>query len=430
MKKKNYGIVCGMFYILPLLDSLNGYLIRNRGITIGPIYHFLYGVILLTIGLNIKKEIINIKTGKMFLLFLVSFLPAIMLNNLFDAAAIFDYSRAIKALTTCIYFISFLEITRKDNGIGRKIFDYTTIVIPSILIVLRITGLGYNYYSGGKSGYVGWYSSLDELNVILTILLLYSFITFRTENILHYFRLIIISVCMILLSSKASFLILILVFSYYFIYSLIKLIRNSKIKPRTIILLSGLIIASICVVIPVARKISVTFLSRQRYLFKRSEGVLSYFTSGRIDKMDDLIISPLNKISDKPFLFFVRILFGNGFMHYKYYGFDGEYQFEMEMFDSYFWMGLLGIITYLGFFVYCFCKMKKTQTSFHKYIAFGLLFSMSFLIGHILYAGVASIYFCLFFAVLCNNDLMQAGIINENSIRNNYIKLHSVGRND
>ena len=398
-----------LFCILPILDSLNGFLIRNRGLTIGPLYHSAYAVVLFFIALYESKWKMKKKYRGAVFLFLFALFASVLLNSLFDQSFIFDYSRALKFVTTFLYFVSFMVMTQNDSEIGFKVLDYTSIAIPTIQLVLRITGLGYNYYSGGFSGYVGWYSSLDELNAILAILLLYLIMTFHGQKTVYYIRIVIISVCMILASSKASILIMLFVLGYFVILNTLKVLRRTTIRVKTILLVSLLVIAAVCIVVPVAKKLSASFITRQKYLYGISGGFISYFTSGRTDKMYDLIVYPLNSIKSNPILYYIRLLFGNGFMHYRYYGFISEYQFEMELFDSYYWMGIPGIVVYIYYFVFCWKRTKRTQTSSHKYISFIILLGISFLIGHILYAGVASIYFCLFFAMLCNNDFSMRG---------------------
>ncbi len=399
--------VVALFYILPILDSLSGYLSRNTGRTIGPIYHFFFAMLLLFLALYLQNGRINAKRIRLLFFCFVSILLSIIMNFLFDRDYSLDSSRAIKSLVSYIYIYSFLTILQKDNSISITVFDYSSIVIPLILFSLRLTKLGYNYYSGGSSGYVGWYSSLDELNVILTILLLYSVISFSATDFLCYMRLVMIAICMILVSSKASLLLLASIAGYFIMYRLISIIKRKRIRIASIVFFLIGIWAVFQFVVPAINQNIDKFLSRQRYLYglKGNSG-LSFFSTGRFDRFEELIFQPLNQLeSKKMVLSIVRAIFGNGFVHYSYFGATGDIQFEMDFFDAYFWMGISGMVCYIWLFVYLWKRVNRRQKSFHKYLGFFVPVIISFLIGHVLFAGVASIYFGLYLATLTTIDL-------------------------
>lgn len=410
MKIKIKNIILYIFFALPFLDSINGYLLRNINISIGPVYHLLFAIIIFLVANITDKHNISGKEQKCFIIFLIFFVLSILINML-DSKSIFDYSRALKCLVTGIYIYSFLLYSRNCPDILLKILDYTSLSIPLILLSLRITSLGYNYYGDGVSGYVGWYSSLDELNVILMILMIYVIMTFKSNKMLPYIKLFSISICMILVTSKASLLMLLLIM-FYFILTRIKILfGKGRLYRKSLILIFIIIIIAIGIGKPILEQALELFFSRQTYLYANKSvegGFMNYFTSGRINKFDDLLGDPLNQLlKANPIMYLFRFFIGNGFMDYKYFGFKEDFHFEMDFFDAYYWLGIPGACLYIILFVYFFKKCIYCQSSSIKYLAFGLMFGVSFAIGHVLFAGVASIYFSLFLAVLSNVNLCK-----------------------
>jgi hypothetical protein len=133
---------------------------------------------------------------------------------------------------------------------------------------------------------------------------------------------------------------------------------------------------------------------------------MNYFTSGRLDRFGELVLNPLDELFKRnPLTGIVRMVFGNGFASYKCYGFAKDYHFEMDFFDAYYWMGIQGALFYIALYVYVFVKMKRRQILVHKYIVYFITLFVSFFVGHVIFAGVASVYYCLFIAALSNNCL-------------------------
>ena len=137
------------------------------------------------------------------------------------------------------------------------------------------------------------------------------------------------------------------------------------------------------------------FLSRQTSLITNYNGsILATITSGRIYYVNDATKQLINS----PY-YILNILIGNGFI--------SNFLVEMDFFDIFFYIGLIGVLILIWFIQWIFKKstyMFVKDKSFSLIIGFILLLCFSFVAGHILFMSTSGIYACLYCAFLLSNE--------------------------
>ena len=231
---------------------------------------------------------------------------------------------------------------------------------------------------------------------------------YAAKPVFFFYCIVANLLCMVMVESKAG-LALAVVFAAWFIVDLFKTHKRSRLSIFVLLVTSVAVVALVF-----GNTIAATvqsFIARQSFLMDAltERGILSYVTSGRVDRFDILIFSPMAELFDSnPLLHFTRLIFGNGFAHYEYLGFESEIHFEMDFFDSFYWLGLVGAWIYILFFWKTRKQMYKTQSGKSAKVAFWIILATSFFIGHIMYGGVVNVYFGFLIATLRTVDLKPA----------------------
>jgi hypothetical protein len=290
-----------------------------------------------------------------------------------------------------IYIITNIECMNELIKAGKieknflnKILDNNAILVPIVILLPLILGLGYTVYGQGK-GYRGFYYASNELNALLIIL--YIFLLEKLYNkydLRTLLKTIAIFICCILIESKSSLVICCLALSVY----LFKIVKEQRIN-RNFIILS----MSIFVLIANKKILSVweSFKERQQYFFYNSNDFISYFTSRRNLFVKEAFTNLGNsKIS------FIQVIIGNGGNEY--------YLTEMDFFDMFFFFGLIGIIFWSYYLLKLIVRVYLKDKKLIDIFAILLVILFSFFTGHTIFSGVAGLYFAIFCCYKMNSE--------------------------
>ncbi|WP_239256605.1 O-antigen ligase family protein [Listeria ilorinensis] len=397
--------------IFPVIDFLNGFFLSTGiPIPIGILYRtfflfFLVGSILVK---KLPKEI--------FILITVLFLLGNILLFLFQSILYQNSLSMIKA-DVAVYMKYFLWLLipfylcqRKDE-ITAEVYPQIFIIISLFftigLLVPYFLGVGNQTYDASDAGYKGYFFANNDTSFAFIIS-----ITFTGWQLLQrlkgrwdkkvLFLLFLYSgnlLSLLLVGTKTGILYGGLI---TFILAILLLFRVSFTTIRKKI---GLWIVCICVVpwglirgMPfVVEMVSGTY-NRIVYFYYLYDGnLLRLLTSSR----SDFLQGSWHYFTTAPHPFFT-LLFGSGF-EYRIVNYGRLGLIEMDLFDAFFSLGLLGILLLLvplGYFSWL-AVQKKIRSIYS--IAFFIAIVYSFFAGHVLFSALSS----MLLGLICGGIILK-----------------------
>lgn len=390
--KNNFSKYISIFLLLsPIIDLLIGITrhISSLNITVGVIkLLFLVFIVYVYLFVFKKKKLLPI-----YIIIGIYFLMYTLGIYLFSSSIIFNVVNTIKILYFPILLITLYEL--KDHIKISNMTIFTMIYLYIILIFIPILfNIGYDSYKITKVGSTGLYNSANEISGLIAISTPIMFIIFK-ENRKVILNTILIFIYLFIISTigtKTPLLSLIITLLISFIYILIKSIKNSNYKP--------LVISNIFLILIII--ISILVIPKTNF-YKNINTHINYLN---IDEVED-VVDP--KITDH-LIFSQRLtflknripyyrdsnmyskLFGTGFTHND----KVLKTVEIDYFDIYISLGLIGFILVLGIFIYVLYKSLKskkikTYNDLMYLTSILLIIILSFFTGHILTAPSVSI---------------------------------------
>ena len=411
--KNNFSKYISIFLLLsPIIDLLIGITrhISSLNITVGVIkLLFLVFIVYVYLFVFKKKKLLPI-----YIIIGIYFLMYTLGIYLFSSSIIFNVVNTIKILYFPILLITLYEL--KDHIKISNMTIFTMIYLYIILIFIPILfNIGYDSYKITKVGSTGLYNSANEISGLIAISTPIMFIIFK-ENRKVILNTILIFIYLFIISTigtKTPLLSLIITLLISFIYILIKSIKNSNYKP--------LVISNIFLILIII--ISILVIPKTNF-YKNINTHINYLN---IDEVED-VVDP--KITDH-LIFSQRLtflknripyyrdsnmyskLFGTGFTHND----KVLKTVEIDYFDIYISLGLIGFILVLGIFIYVLSKSLKnkkikTYNDLMYLTSILLIIILSFFTGHILTAPSVSILVVILLLNINRNkkDLLFAAV--------------------
>lgn len=379
------------FSILPIIDSLNGFLIRNNALSIGTTYKFLLVLLLFIMNIN-YKETISANGLKLFLCVIVYIGLSILINVLLtgiDLNKDYPLKLLFNIMLLLLLFHSIQTKVITGNTIY-KIFNVTVYFMIACILIPYVLKTGYTIYAN-NIGYKGFFYSQNELNASLIILFyfcLYKLVLkFDPKSILQTMG---ITICVLMTNTKSSMIAV----GIGMIILIIDYLKRKESKHKLIFLLA--VVAVSALGIGFFQQQIMNFISRQGSLYSMySNSLIDTLTSGRLNYVEaawqELI---QNKIS------MLRVFIGNGFC--------SKILCEMDIMDMFFFLGLFGVAASLIFFAYI---LKRANMNFKKdhscirFVGLILIFLFSFFTGHVFFMATSGCYFVLLCCFDCYYEL-------------------------
>jgi glycosyltransferase involved in cell wall biosynthesis len=427
-----------LFYIfillLPIIDLITSICTRffNMPISIGMIIKCLF-IILLFYYLLFKSKSRYRKTTILYFIFIFIFLflyfifKPDLLNKLYLLNEIKYIAKFLFFPISFFTLLCFFDDNKFDQDRLNKVLLTNEIVYCLLLIIPLITNTGFNTYNNGLYGIIGWFYAANEISTILV--LLFPFLYQLINNKHKWLFLLIFPLLYVIsyIGTKVTLFGLIIVglicLIFCFLYNK-KLFKNPTI--------SSLIIF-----------IVIIFLSTNSYAFNNMFFVLQKpaITEEVIpcpeceDKPGDTLLIKIQKyglrmLSNRQFYLkntqaianesnnLKTNLFGIGFANTnRVNNINITKLSEMDFFDIYYHLGLIGLLIVLYPFIYCLNKLlktknKKNNTYFYALMVF-LILGISFFAGHVLLAPAVSIYLSLYLLFMLNElDVFKRNINN------------------
>lgn len=367
-------IICNVLCVWLLMDSINGYFVRES-VSI-PISIFYKLIVVFLISLRI----LNYKSGLRLILSLLVYLlfQALFYATINVADMIVTYQFLLKPITNIIIYFYFVKLVLKDNLFAKKsiykIFKYNFIIYACNLI-LGLCGFGYRAYESayGDIGFTGFFYSLNELGGVAASIfpfILYNQYEKGRKN--FYLASIFVIFLSFLIMSKATILTA---------FISILLILYIKCKNRKLFIF-------FCVVVILYAifhfNIDDLLSSQSAYAQKAmytygSGGILNLIFSGRIN----FVLLRTREFFDSPFII-------------QMFGLGGNRTVELDPVDVMLNIGYFGLLIYFLIWSYLMRQLLVNRYR-NRYIPIIMisniiLFGMGCMAGHIFFSSTAGLF--------------------------------------
>lgn len=404
-KFRNYEEIC-VYYLMSLtvfIDFINGAwlnLVPNSDLTIGQTVRFF--ILFLFLFYIIKY---NFKTLKVIGLISLFFLLNIILSYIVHR----EYMGLIvdvKMFTKIVYFavIAYaLYILYVNNRISKniinKVINNNLYMLPLLFALSYVIGIGNSSY--GDAGLKGAFFSLNGITAVCITLLIFAFdkLYIGQNKKKGIILVIYIIVPLILLGTKSSFLFIFFIVGLYLVFNL-----NDKKNTKKFLKFVGIALGSFVVIILLFFRTSfVSIIQRQIYFIRYHNDILTYLLSGRNDLLRQEWSNFFEHLSLR------RIFIGNGFYasQRELAISMGNVSFyrgvEMDIFDIFFWYGIIGVLLSYGSIVIVFLKAPFRRNFMSKQpfvIALICLLIFSILGGHVFGEALTSTFLGIIIAGL------------------------------
>lgn len=393
-------LVTLIFSLTPIVDSLNGFLLRGgveTSISVGLLYRLLMLVALLglaSVCLS-RRTIVAISASVCFMLF-AAILHALLCFGGADAMA--EAKNIVQwAFCPLVVFLLFdlYQAGLLDDGFARRTLKAVSLLTVLTILIPYVLGLGYSTYGGGEKliGYKAFYYATNGVTLLVVVTFSFSlFETVSTRRTQQALLMIVSGVCLVLIGTKTAYFML---FASVCVVALV--VNRGRVSKKVLYTLSALLFVT--VVMAVAFNVFHAFFApivdRFFYFMNQSEDFFSFISSGRTDRIP-LYIQTADSLNS-----IFPCFFGIG-------DFTASFGWcEMDYFDALFQYGSIGAFLLIGFSIWLVKNAFREGLSFcGSMVLFSLVYAA--IVGHVFTNTLSSIVLAICFI----------GSIQETRIRN------------
>ena len=375
-------VIIILFSVLPLIDSLNGF---TTELPIGIVYKIgLCAVLLLTL-INRRK----ISSKYFFIvLFLTIYILLSISVNLALGGKLTHVDYPIKLLFNAVLLCLLLDLIKHNIMTGESIYtilENSSYVFICCFIVPYFLGVGNSVYSGGI-GYKAFFISQNELGMLITVMVFFTAYKLICRNsIKDVICLSLLFLCGMLLNTKTTIIACIIAIAAWIIPIFYK--SKLSVKIMTIVtLLVGIIVFRNVV-------ISAFNASIDRYSILLSKFYNGVPLTGILSGRDIFLQNAWENLKQSNTL--IKGLIGNGFC--------SDILIEMDLFDVFFYLGIIGLLPVIIFLLIMFrttLKNSKQDHSFVRPLSLLVMIALFSLAGHVLFMSMSGCYFALYICFL------------------------------
>lgn len=369
-----------LFIILPFIDMLNG---MFRGLPIGTVYK-LFLCLVLFMSIMIRGNVVHKKTVLILFSFILYLCFSIGINIVIFEGNIITMDYPIKLLFNIILFLLLLENCDRKYIAGNdlyRILDGSSWIMIACYLIPYVLGVGNNVYVG-ELGYKGFFIAQNELNLIVVVMTF--FLAFKLTNIFSIkdvIKLGLLILCGMLLNTKTTIIACLIALIIWLITILKK--SNFKVKMGTIVLVCfGGYLLNERILNSVSGAMMRYKVLQNKYY---SGSVLTSVLSGR----DYFVKDAWSYLNEKGSVF--RFIFGNGFC--------SNILIEMDIFDMFFYLGLIGAIGSVLFLIWILkrsLKNCKNDRNIIRPLSFVVVCALLILAGHVLFMSMSGYFFVIY----------------------------------
>ncbi len=380
--------------IQPFIDAITMYQIRSP-IKIISISVITRGLFLVIISFWLYK---NCRKKLLFYILLGYFVIDVVYIILFTNNSIYQEIANLFQIFYLPLVILFFQLYENKKINLSLIFKVYLIYLNFIIVPFFLhIGVYASEYYPGKSGYYGLFNGGNEISAVILAMLpwIIHYLSNNRNVFLKIFTAIETIFCIYLIGTKTILLGSIIVLLYFSIPKIFKIFKKDVLKNILIsILIATILLILIIIVVP------------SMPLYKNILLALKFFNVNsltdflKIEVIDNIIFSGrLNILENINEIYcnsqFITYIFGLGettLLNLKL--------IEIDIFDIFYSIGILGIFIYLMFMIK---GIKKAKLKSIYLFSFILLIFVSLFTGHILTSTCVSIYLGLNFILTKNN---------------------------
>ena len=374
-------------YLQPIIDIITALTI-NLNISFGLIIRTIFLLFIIYYYIFINKDKNNLKYLIIILIYVI--LYSINIFIIKDINALFyDFKEMFKI----IYLTILVLLLKKEHvKINYKDLVKISLIYMLFIIIPDIFKISNQSYTQGKIGSIGLFNSTNEISAILSILTPFIiYYLFQNNKIIYK---IIIGIVLLytyfIIGSKIIIIALIL----SIIYNLYLYFKTNNINKRNILIIISIIVLLFIIGIILLPHTSFYYNIKLHLNFLGINSINDIFSYNFInrfifsDRLDYLINTHNIFMNSNIF----SKIFGLGFIMNFATDIETIKVIEMDLFDIFYHLGIIGfIITLFPLFKKYYNYFKNNN---NKLIKFSLILSIliSILVGHTLVAPAVSIY--------------------------------------
>ena len=372
----------GLLAVMPLIDSVNGILLRNsiRLMNIGQIYRITILFCLISMINRVRRQQDEV--------LLVSF----MLLLLVQLCISWDYGISNTLVCFKLFIPIFMMYVLKGL-LDKKIITFErfsnvieriSLLTPLTIIIPYIGGMGYHTYDSW-AGYRGFYFATNEISFTVSSCIMYLILRLSDDIEVKYVILLVLNILGSLLIGTKSLLAVAAASIFLLILSFLR--RKEGGKSKRIGAVAVISVAAIGGTVMFKDSLHAVYM---RWLYGRQQNpdtsILFFLTSGRTSRIEGAW-----KAFHEGSL--IQILFGWGLAGAN----NGRPNTEMDYFDLLFAVGWIGFIILMILYL---LFLRHIKTNFWTIPLLGLIFILVFAGGHVLYAGLGGMMYALIMVYL------------------------------
>ncbi|MBC1358941.1 O-antigen ligase family protein [Listeria booriae] len=407
----NISIFMGLTAIFPLIDFLNGFFLTSGiPIPIGVLYRLFFFVFLLGM-IAIEKIPKSLFTFVTFLFIAgnlgIFLFQSVWLQNPLTWI-IEDTSVFVKYfLWALIPYYIYQRKALFQMIDYEKIFIVISFLFTVLLLIPYVLGVGHQTYDNSDAGYKGFFFANNDTSFafIVSITFTVQALIQRLQGKWNYRLLLLLllytgnMLCLLLVGTKTGIV-------YGAVVSIIVLLRllfvvryRSAMHKIFVWLMSVLLMGWVLLRgLAFAGQMIAGTYDRMVYFYYLYDGnLVRLLTSSRSDFLE----GGLTHFLASPYPIFT-MFFGQGF-EYRLEHFGRLGLIEMDFFDAFFGLGILGMLLLailLGYYIVI--ALKKTNQSLYSYL-FLVILLYGFFAGHVLFSALSS----TFFGLVCGGIILS-----------------------
>lgn len=378
-------ILSFLFLITPLMDTLNGWYVLGHGetsVSIGTFYR-LFILLFIFVFYNFSKN-------ELLWLIITAYFPiSSAVRAIIDGISFFSaFTYGLKWMLPIIYILVFSHINKKEAVMSlQKIIDVWKFLIPSILIVEYVLGIGEaTYYD---AGFRGLFYCINDIGFSLTMMSIYSIYAFIMVKMsfANLIPVVLNLVAILILSTKSCIL-------FTAISVVIYLLKKSKKSPHKSI---GLIIFMVLMIPLIMLKMADSIdgiVRRYTTFYMQTVGsgfsfsnMMGFLTSARTYRIEGTLANLMTNFC------FNKMMFG-----WCDPIFTGA--IEMDWLDVLFQHGIIGLLI-LTFFYYKIIFAKKYNAPYKYMLVIAMICAL--FSGHVLNGALPSTVFAVVVGLALNS---------------------------
>lgn len=395
---KNKGfeyIIILLCSLLPLVDSINGYFSGTKAI--GSIYKILIlGILFFHIFL--KNKGMSRKITTILVVTITYILFSLAINTALFSGTILSTEYPIKLIFNILLFGFFYQCIKNGTLTGStfyRILDNSAWLFAACFLIPYCLGLGNRVYAN-DIGYKAFFVSQNEMSLVIMVLCF--FVVYKIYlkiTILNSIQLGLLLLCGLLCNTKSTIIACLLI---AFILLIIKAIKGSF-KSKIAVFAVGLV----GLFLMRNTIISSIDLMTNRYMALKYNHYNGSVLTSVLSARDIFVTVEWNNMMKEKSAF--KILFGNGFC--------SGHLIEMDFFDMFFFLGIIGVLILFYFLILLFKRIRentKSDNSKLRLFTYIIIFGFMFLTGHVIFMAMSGSYFIIYCCYLITYNAMQRPI--------------------